>query len=65
MVSEKTIIVLITIAILLSAVSIIVTVSTLNTDNIPEIRQVEYALPDTEIGQVGVTISPQSAGGAG
>jgi len=58
MVSEKTIIVLITIAILLSAVSIVVTVSTLNADKLPEIRQVEYAIPDEDFAQVGISIVP-------
>ena len=62
MVSEKTIIVLITLAILLSAVSVVVTVSTLNSADLPEVRNVEYSLPDQEPGQVGLSIVNPNGG---
>ncbi|MBR9704296.1 hypothetical protein GOV12_02710, partial [Candidatus Pacearchaeota archaeon] len=50
MVSEKTIIILITIAILLSVVSVAVTISTVNTKMIPEVNppKINYNyLPDS------------------
>ena len=62
MVSEKTIIVLITLAILLSAVSVVVTVSTLNSADLPEVRNVEYALPQEDYGQVGMSIVNPNGG---
>jgi len=65
MVSQKLIIVLITIAILLSAVSIAVTISSINDSLIPEPAQLpEYRLvpgniiSDAEKGQVGINIKP-------
>jgi len=58
MVSEKTIIILITIAILLSAVSIAVTVSTVNSKLIPKIDVKEgESLPDTDRARVSITIN--------
>jgi hypothetical protein len=62
MVSEKVLVALIVAAILLSAVSIVVTVSTLNPDNLPEVRNVAVTVPDTEYSQVGLVVAP--AGGA-
>jgi len=60
MVSEKVIVALIVIAILLSAVSIVVTVSTVNTKMIPEpnIQVEEGVTSDIETGQVSITINP-------
>jgi hypothetical protein len=63
MVSEKTIIVLVTLAILLSAVSIIVTVNTLNSEQLPDVINVDYVLPDSEQADVGVGILPQGDSG--
>ncbi len=70
MVSQKLVIVLITIAILLSAVSIIVTISTINDSLIPEPAQPpEYrivpgkVISDSEKGQVGINIKPQTGTG--
>ena len=64
MVSEKTIIVLITIAILLSAVSIAVTVSTVNSKMVPELQPINYAdpIPDVDKSQVSITVSKPSTG---
>ena len=70
MVSQKLVIVLITIAILLSAVSIAVTISTINDSLIPEPpEQPGYRLvtgkviPDAEKGQVAIDIKPPPATG--
>ena len=67
MVSEKTIIILITIAILLSAVSIAVTVSTVNSKLVPaepkiNIQQGE-SIPDTDKARVSIGVLPPVAGG--
>lgn len=60
MVSDKVIIVLITIAILLSAVSIAVTISAVNTTDIPQPQQphIEYKspVPDADRAQVAINI---------
>ena len=61
MVSEKVIVALIVAAILLSAVSIVVTVSTLNPDSLPEVRNVAVAVPDKEFAQVGLVVAPSSS----
>lgn len=60
MVSEKTIIVLITIAILLSIASIAVTISTLNEDSIPEIQPQELVIPDTASANVAIIVNEQA-----
>ena len=60
MVSEKTIIVLITIAILLSIASIAVTISTLDEDAIPEIQPQELVIPDTASANVAITVNEQA-----
>ncbi|MBD3252532.1 hypothetical protein GF386_02270 [Candidatus Pacearchaeota archaeon] len=64
MVSEKLIIVLITLAILLSAVSIAVTVSSVNSKMIPEPPQINYAepIPDSDKAQIGLEISGSRGG---
>ena len=58
MVSEKVIVALIVIAILLSAVSIVVTISTVNTKMIPErnIQIREGVTSDTDSGRVSIVI---------
>ena len=62
MVSEKVIIVLITLAILLSAVSIAVTVSSVNSKMIPEPPQINYAdpIPDSDKSLVSLTVNKPS-----
>ena len=57
MVSEKLIVVLIIIAILLSVISIAVTLSSVNTKMIPEIKLNEESTEDVGSGRVGITIS--------
>jgi len=59
MVSEKLIIALIIVAILLSAVSIVVTVSTVNTKMIPETNVNENIISDDDAGQVSLIVNPQ------
>ncbi len=63
MVSEKTVILLITIAILLSVVSVAVTISTINTSMVPEPPRVEThygeIVSDNDRGQVGLIINPR------
>ena len=57
MVSKKIIIVLITLAILLSAFSIAMTFSTSGTDKVPEIKIIPgETIPDIDKGQVSITI---------
>jgi hypothetical protein len=59
MVSEKLIIVLITIAILLSVVSAIVTISSINSKMIPEIKQnqnTEY-VPSSQKAEIGIIVN--------
>ena len=68
MVSDKVIIVIITLAILLSIASIAVTLSSLNTAMIPKlptIQNVKVAIPDKEKANVGLVIlsPPAPAGG--
>ena len=58
MVSEKFIVVLIIIAILLSVVSIAVTLSSVNTKMIPKTQLNEGSTEDTASGQVSLVISP-------
>jgi len=58
MVSEKLIIVLIIIAILLSVVSMVITISSVNTKMIPEPQLNEGNTEDIAGGKVGITISP-------
>jgi flagellar basal body-associated protein FliL len=58
MVSEKLIIVLIIIAILLSVVSMVITISSVNTKMIPKTQLNEGKTEDKAQGQVGITISP-------
>ena len=68
MVSEKTIIILITVAILLSAVSIAVTISTVNSSMIPEVQpprvNIEQGpgIPDYDKGQVRIIVNKPPAG---
>ena len=65
MVSEKLIIVLITLAILMSVASIVITVSSINTNMIPEIPQPkEVVVPGTATAQVGFTIYKPTTPGA-
>jgi hypothetical protein len=56
MVSEKLIIVLITLAILMSVASIVITVSTLNTSMIPEIKPQLKVIEGRDSGQVSIGI---------
>jgi hypothetical protein len=58
MVSEKFIIILIIVAILLSVVSIAVTLSSVNTKMIPKTQLNEGSTEDTASGQVSLVISP-------
>ena len=59
MVSEKTIVILITIAIILSAVSIAFTALTLNENSIPKIVvNKQNPIPDSDKGRVGLVILP-------
>jgi hypothetical protein len=63
MVSEKTIIILITIAILLSIISVAVTVSTVNTKMLPKASppKINYNyMPDSEGGKVSLLVHPQT-----
>lgn len=63
MVSQNLVIVLITIAILLSVVSIAVTISTLNSTEVPKPPQVNIipgkTFTDSGSGQVAIKINPQ------
>lgn len=61
MVSEKIIIALIIIAILLSVVSMVVTISTVNTKMIPEIEIKEGVTEDTASGQIGIIVNPPAS----
>jgi hypothetical protein len=56
MVSEKLIIVLITLAILMSVASIVITVSTLNTSMIPEIKPQLKVIEGRDSGKVSIGI---------
>ena len=59
MVSEKIIIILITLAILLSAISIVVTVSSVNSFKVPEIKINQGGtIPDNDLAIVSVGIMP-------
>jgi hypothetical protein len=63
MVSEKTIIILITIAILLSIISVAVTISTVNTKMLPKVSppQINYNyIPDSEGAKVNLIIGAPS-----
>ena len=58
MVTERTIIILITIAILMSVISIAVTMSTVNTKMIPKIQQPKVnVIPDEKGSQVSLVIN--------
>ena len=57
MVSEKLIIILITLAILFSIASIVITISSVNVKSLPEIRISENTVPDLKSGQVGIIIN--------
>lgn len=61
MVSEKVIIVLVIIAILLSGISIAVTILSMNSDLIPEIKSQEKVIPDSAEGRVGIEVLPPAA----
>ena len=64
MVSEKLIIVLITLAILMSITSIVVTISSINSTKIPEVQNRnirEIVIPDIKSGNVGLVIYKPSA----
>jgi len=66
MVSEKTIIILITIAIIVSAVSIVVTISAVNTKMVPKVQiQEGEAIPDTERGHVAIIVNTPPEASAG
>jgi hypothetical protein len=58
MVSEKVVVVLIIVAILLSVVSIAVTLSAVNTKMIPEVQPNKGSTKDIEGGKVSLIISP-------
>jgi len=58
MVSEKVIVVLIIAAILLSVVSIVVTLSTVNTKMIPKLNIKENIIPDVEEGEISIIVNP-------
>jgi len=59
MVSEKIIVLLIVVAILLSVVSIAITFSSLNSNSIPEIQiKKEAGVPDSDKGQVAIGVDP-------
>ena len=60
MVSEKIIVVLIIVAILLSVISIVVTVSSVNTKMIPKLNVKEEVIPDVEDGQVSLIVQEQT-----
>ena len=66
MVSDKVIIVIITLAILLSVASIAVTLSSLNSAMIPKLPPVQkVTIPDKDAANVGLTIlTPPPTGGA-
>ena len=68
MVSQKVVVILITIAIILSAVSIVVTVSTLNNTMVPGPPKINIehgdVTSDAEKAQMSITISPPPGGGA-
>ena len=67
MVSDKVIIVIITLAILLSVASIAVTLASLNSamiPNVPPVQNVKVSLPDKEKANVGLTILTPPTGGA-
>ena len=56
MVSEKLIVVLITLAILMSIASIVITISSINTNLIPQFHPKETVLPDSKNSNVGLVI---------
>jgi hypothetical protein len=58
MVSEKLVIALITIAIILSLVSVVVTISSINSKMIPEINAKPQVIPDNANAQLGIVITP-------
>ena len=59
MVSNKTIIILITIAIILSVFSVVVTISSVNTKMIPDASSIKTnVVPDKENAQIGIIINP-------
>jgi len=60
MVSEKVIVILIIVAILLSVVSIVVTMSSVSTKMIPKINVNQEVIPDVEDGQVSLVVNPQT-----
>lgn len=62
MVSNKTIIILITIAIILSVLSVVVTISTVNTKTIPDISSYKpNVVPDKENAQIGIVVNTPTA----
>lgn len=61
MVSNKTIIILITIAIILSVLSVVVTISTVNTKMIPDISSYKpQSVHDKESANIGITVNAPS-----
>jgi hypothetical protein len=57
MVSQKVVVVLITLAILLSVASIVVTISSVNTKLVPpEVKVIQKAIPSSESAKVGIVI---------
>jgi hypothetical protein len=63
MVSEKIIVALLVIAILLTIVSVTVTITALNSDMVPKISlKEEQGTPDTQKGRVGLVIDTPSEG---
>lgn len=61
MVSEKVIVILIVIAILLSVVSIVVTISSVNTKMLPEIKPRDVLKPDVTGAKVSIIIQNPAA----
>jgi hypothetical protein len=58
MLSKKIIIILVILAILMSAVSIVITLSTLNMEKVPEINVSQgKVIPDSDKGQISLTIN--------
>ena len=66
MVSEKLVVVLITVAIILSLVSVVVTISSINSKMIPEINSnpQTQVVPDNANAQLGIIINPPAETGS-
>jgi hypothetical protein len=62
MVSEKIIVVLLIIAILFSVISVIITISSLNLNQVPTINIVQGKTTDSENGKISIIIEPPASG---